>query len=438
MVNQTQDKLSILMNGQLVGHLIRNTSGVLTFDYDQTWLDRPQARPISLSLPLVKQHYEGSVVYNFFDNLLPDDLQIRERIRKKYQIPTTQPFDLLATIGRDCVGAIQVITGDIPTFKKEIKYHPLTTTELADTLKNFQNAPLGMSNNHEPFRISLAGAQAKMAFLRHNGKWCKPLGTTPTTHIFKLPIGHLDHWGIDLSDSCENEWICSQIANAFNLATAKCEVKTFKDIKVLIVERFDRKIAKDKTWLMRLPQEDMCQVLGISSDNKYQSRQGPGIKTIMDKLLASRKASEDRDNFFRAQVLFWLLAAIDGHAKNFSVFIEPTGHFSLTPLYDILSVHPLMADKRLQRKDVQMAMALEGKNRHYKWHTAQRRHFIETAHKAYYSVEKAEQILVEMLNQVDDVITKVSRQLPSNFPKNISQPIFDGMVAFKNRIAKGN
>ncbi|WP_241008839.1 HipA N-terminal domain-containing protein [Aggregatibacter actinomycetemcomitans] len=72
------------------------------------WLDSARSRPISLSLPLSHRVYRGDPVYNFFDNLLPDNEQIRSRIQQRFQTSTKSPFDLLSTIGQDCVGAIQL------------------------------------------------------------------------------------------------------------------------------------------------------------------------------------------------------------------------------------------------------------------------------------------------------------------------------------------
>src|SRR5579883_2571879 len=267
--------LSILMNGMLVGKLQKHANGSLTFTYAQEWLCTPGARPISLSLPLVEQPFVGDVVYNFFDNLLPDNPQIRARIQAKFQVPTNQPFDLLTSIGRDCVGAIQMIEGDIPTFEKKIQFKPSKAKEIAFILRGYQDYPLGMTDKDSEFRISIAGAQEKSAFLYYQGGWNRPLATTPTTHIFKLPIGYIQHQQLDLSDSCENEWLCTQIAEAFGVPVAKCEILHFEDVKVLAVERFDRKLSSDKKWIMRLPQEDICQALGISPNLKYQADGGP-------------------------------------------------------------------------------------------------------------------------------------------------------------------
>lgn len=428
--------LNVLMNNILIGKLVKTTKSGLTFVYDQKWLNTPGARPISLSLPLIEQPFVGDIVYNFFDNLLPDNPQIRARIQAKFHIATNQPFDLLASIGKDCVGAIQLIEGEIPSIKKKINFEPLNEKKIAAILRSYQNNPLGMTDITEGFRISIAGAQEKSAFLYHKKKWCRPLDETPTSHIFKLPIGYIQHQHMDLSDSCENEWLCSQIAKAFGLPVAPCEILYFENIKVLVVKRFDRKLASNNRWLMRLPQEDICQALGISPNLKYQSDGGPGIKEIMQLLLGSAISSVDRDTFYRSQVLFWLLAAIDGHAKNFSVFIEPEGKYRLTPFYDIMSAYPLLAKKQLQTQKIKMAMALQGKNIHYHWHNIQRRHFLETAKAINYSPEKAETILEDMLQQIDFVIEKVAASLPHQFPHNISQPIFTGLILMKQKLAQ--
>lgn len=428
--------LSVLMNGELIGRLEKGTTGSLLFSYDEQWLNTPGARPISLSLPLVSQPFTGNIVYNFFDNLLPDNPEIRKRIQAKFQVATNEPFDLLASIGKDCVGAIQLIQDDVSAFKKDIECIALSEKTIASILRDYQYAPLGMRDNNNDFRISIAGAQEKSAFLYHNKKWCQPVGSTPTTHIFKLPIGYIQHQQLDLSDSCENEWLCSQIAQEFGLPVADCEILHFEHVKVLVVKRFDRKLSNDKTWLMRLPQEDMCQALGISPNLKYEADGGPGINDIMRLLLGSADPISDRDTFYRSQVLFWLLAAIDGHAKNFSVFIEPGGKYRLTPLYDIMSAYPLIAKKQLQKQKIKMAMALIGKNKHYRWYEVQRRHFLETAKSANYSPQRAEIILDEMLERVDTVIENVAAKLPKRFPNNIAEPIFHGMHQIKQRLSK--
>lgn len=427
--------LTILMNDMPVGKLEKTTTGGLHFSYDEKWLNTPSARPISLSLPLAAKQFSGDAVYHFFDNLLPDNAHIRSRIQAYFRAPTDQPFDLLAAIGKDCVGAIQIVNSDTADPTNKILFEPLKEKEIASILRNIQQYPLGMSDDAGEFRLSIAGVQEKTALLYWKKKWNRPLSTTPTTHIFKLPIGYIQHQQMDLRDSCENEWLCSQIAAAFELPVAKCDIQQFEEIKTLIVERFDRKLSSDGSWLMRLPQEDMCQALGVSPNLKYQSDGGPDINDIMQLLLGSADPEKDRDTFFSAQVLFYLLAAIDGHAKNFSVALEVGGQYRLTPLYDIMSAHPLITNKQLHAKKIKMAMALRGKNNHYHWHEIKRKHFLETAKAAHYSVESAERILDSMLEKVEYVIQRVFDTLPVRFPRKISQAIFDGMRSAKRRIS---
>ena len=267
MVSRDQN-LGIWMNGFHVGTLTKRSTGALEFVYTPDWLETTGARPVSLSMPLQHRPYTGEIVYNYFDNLLPDNNQIRDRIQARFKATTSHPFDLLAAIGMDCVGAVQIVAeGAEPHDVKRIEGKPLTDSQIAQLLKNYQTAPLGMAEEDgEEFRISIAGAQEKTALLWKDDAWNRPVWTTPTTHIIKLPIGKIEHSGMDLSDSCENEWLCLKIAEAFGLPVCHAEIGLFEDAKALVVERFDRRHADD--WIMRLPQEDMCQAFGVSPNIK--------------------------------------------------------------------------------------------------------------------------------------------------------------------------
>lgn len=435
MVDSTARVLHVRMNGFDVGRLSKNKDGALFFNYENSWLNTGGARPISLSMPLLEKQFSGEIVYNFFDNLLPDNLDIRRRIQEKFHVTSSHPFDLLAKIGKDCVGAMQILAGQEHEFSKSIKYKSLTVPQIAKLLKDYKYNPLGMSNEFQDFRLSIAGAQEKAAFLYYNNTWNIPLDETPTTHIFKLPIGIIPHQQIDLGDSCENEWLCAKIAKAFGFAVAECHIENFDDLKVLVVERFDRRLSVDKSWIVRLPQEDMCQALAVSPNLKYQADGGPGITAIMKFLRGSEDFSLQQDTFFKAQILFWLLCAIDGHAKNFSIFIGPEGRYSLTPLYDIMSAYPLLASKQLSERKIKMAMALKGKNNHYKWWEGRRSYFIDTAKNSGYSVKMAEQLLDDMLTKVDHVINEVASILPQDFPSRVVAPIFKGIKFMRNRLA---
>ena len=428
--------LGAWMNGEYVGRWTVNAQGEHEFEYAETWVSSMYGRAISLSMPMspAGRLYKGSIVKNYFENLLPDNDKIRERIQQRFSTPSQSPFDLLSEIGRDCVGALQLLPdGETPGDIKRIESEAVSEEDIESILIN--TPVFGQHQDDDDLRISIAGAQEKTALLLHEGQWMKPRGATPTTHILKLPIGrHRDH-DIDLTMSVENEWLCAQVLEAFGIKTATCWPAVFGKQKVLVVERFDRKLSRDGTWLMRLPQEDMCQARGLSSEMKYEKNGGLGVESIMDLLLGSSSAEADRAAFFKTQVIFWLLCAIDGHAKNFSIFLEPQGGYRLTPIYDVLSAYPVLGNGPglLQEKKAKMAMALVGKNRHYKWSELQRR-LLESTAKACGVEVSGKTLIDDLITTTSGVITQVTAKLPVGFPELVAKPILDGLGFVTQRL----
>lgn len=426
--------LYVSMNGQNVGTLTRTAGGKLEFSYSVAWLQSEHCRPLSLSMSLGERKFSGELVENFFDNLLPDSQSIRNRLQARFGASANKSFDLLWHVGRDCVGALQLTPEEAPPDVRRIEAKALTDSQIADTLRNYRTRPLGM-RKEEDFRISIAGAQEKTALLWLDGQWHLPLGATPTSHIFKLPIGTIEHSGADLSDSVENEWLCHLILKAYGLPVAKAEMGVFEGVKALVVERFDRRWAKDRSWLMRLPQEDMCQALNVPSALKYESDGGPGIARIMDLLFGSVESLADRRTFMTLNLLYWVLAAVDGHGKNFSIFLLPGGSFRLTPAYDVMSAYPLVANKQLEARKLKMAMALTGKSRHYEWSQLLHRHWLATAKICRFSTDEMAAVIDDVVERMDDVIDQVTDQLPATFPDVVAGPIFAGMRRARAKMA---
>ncbi len=431
-------QLDLWMNGTLVGFWRIGSTGRHEFAYADTWLSHTSARPISLSLPLLpsSQKHQGDIVGNFFENLLPDNREIRRRMQRRFATPGIGAFDLLAEVGRDCVGALQLLPeGMSPVSIRSIQADAISDREIAQLLRETEGEVARGDFGDDAFRISIAGAQEKTALLRRDGQWFLPRASTPSTHIFKLPLGEIGRIRADMSTSVENEWLCSRILRAFGQEVAEMEIRRFDDRKVLVVERFDRRWAEDGTWILRLPQEDMCQVHGVSPEQKYESDGGPGIEQIMNFLLGSAQALPDRRSFFRAQILFWLLCAVDGHAKNFSVFIGPEGRFSLTPLYDVVSAYPIIGRGRnkLAKQDARMAMAVTGRNKHYRWDQIQRRHWAETARQCGFAAE-IDALIGEIAALAPFAIHTVEAELPRGFRSAVSEPIFEGLASAVKRI----
>ncbi|HEY9102434.1 type II toxin-antitoxin system HipA family toxin [Chitinimonas sp.] len=433
-------QLDIWMNGVRVGAWLRERAGE-RLTYAEEWVQSPQGRPLSLSLPFTpgNRPYQGPLVGSYFDNLLPDSAAIRRRLAQRYRTEGEAPFELLTALGRDCVGAVQLLPeGEQPGDVATIQAHPMSEAAIAQLLRStLSSEPLGRdSEAGEDLRLSIAGAQEKTALLWHGGQWRLPRGSTPTTHIFKLPMGLVGGMQADMRTSVENEWLCAQLVAGFGLPIAQCEIAHFEDQKVLVVERFDRRLAPTGEGIVRLPQEDLCQATGLPPHLKYQADGGPGVADIMDVLLGSEQAEQDRRNFFKAQLVFWLLAAIDGHAKNFSIAHLPGSRYQATPLYDVLSAHPITGRgaRQIAPQKLKLAMAVKGKggDNLYLVSKIQRRHWNAMATR--FGLD-GEALVAEVLAQTSSAIEMVLAKLPAGFPSGLAEAIFDGMQQQANRLA---
>lgn len=425
--------LFLWVNGIHVGRWTIHARGEMELKYDDAWVRHPRGRPLSLSLPLNfhGQALKGAAVLNYFDNLLPDSEGIRRRVAERFSNGSLDPFDLLRAIGRDCVGAVQILgEHETPTGYDRIDGTPLSDEDVerhlieAVTPRAFGRA----GDPDDDFRISLAGAQEKTAFLFKDGVWHVPHGATPTTHIFKLPLGLVGNRRADLSTSIDNEWLCLRLLRAYGLPAAHAQIGTFGQQRVLIVERFDRQLASSGDWIVRRMQEDFCQVAGCSPLSKYESEGGPGLEAIFGTLQQSVDAAKDMRTLMAAQILFWMLRAPDGHAKNFSIELLAQSRFRLTPLYDVLSAHPVIGNGPHQRSlhELKLAMALLGKNRHYDMQTIQRRHFNSTARRVTYGPD-AEPLIQELIERTPHVIAQVQADLPSGFSAEVADKILTGL-----------
>ena len=424
--------LNIWMNGMLVGRWSQGNNGTNTFEYDQTWINSEYARPLSNSIPIAPNHpmINGDVVAHYFDNLLPDSAEIRNRIQSKFRTGSIAAIELLNAIGRDCVGAVQILPIDeTPLNVNSISSSPISDRQVADLLlATSTGRVLGQELDDDYFRISIAGAQEKTALLKVGDAWHLPHGTTPTTHILKLPLGLIGgERRFDMTTSIENEWLCAKILEKLNFDVAQTEMATFAGVKALVVKRFDRKWIDNNTWIARIPQEDFCQVFGLPNTKKYETDGGPGIAQIMQYLAASQFADEDRLHFIKTQFMFWLLAASDGHAKNFSITINEGGNFQLTPLYDVLSAWPIIGSKanQIPYQKAKLAMAIRTKNAHYNFDEISRRHWQELTRKL--GVHHAFDEMHYLANTVIETINSIYEELPDGFPISLIDSIKSGV-----------
>lgn len=335
--------LNVYLHGHLTGTLIQNDRGGLAFQYDEAYLQaKPQA--ISLSLPLQTQPFEGGVVRAFFSGLLPDDI-IKHRLARFLGVSEKNPFALLEVIGGECAGALSLqVPGGPVDLTDQGNVEVLDSQKLKDILDQLRRRPL--LAGEDGLRLSLAGAQDKMAVGLVDGKIALVRGGAPTTHILKPLID-------DIPDSVHNELFCMRLAQRVGIDAPNAQIIYVGETPCYLVERYDR-IKRDGR-IVRVHQEDFCQALGILPDVKYEREGGPTLAQCF--YLLTRFSAKPAADILALQdrVIFnFLIGNADAHGKNFS-FLYKSNKPELAPAYDLLStaVYPDIASK--------MAMKIGGK-----------------------------------------------------------------------------
>tara|TARA_B100000614_G_scaffold58487_1_gene51692 strand:+ start:70 stop:1389 length:1320 start_codon:yes stop_codon:yes gene_type:complete len=419
------------MNGDFVGTWSVDARGTHRLTYAPEWVASTRGRPLSVSLPFLPRNasHTGERVEHYFENLLPDSIDILRRMQRRFGTRSTSAMDLLAAIGRDCVGALQIVPeGEEFPHVRSITGRRVSESEVATILSETQRDDIRGARDVEEFRISIAGAQEKTALLYHEGEWFVPHGPTPSTHILKLPLGLTGLGGVDLSLSLENEWLCGKLLAEWGLPVAESRLELFGEQKALVVERFDRRVSTHADWIIRRPLEDFCQATATPPERKYESDGGPGILDIARILRASSDA-EDRMRFLIAQVAMWFLGAPDAHAKNFSVFVQPGGRYHLAPLYDVISAWPVVGSRvgRIPIQKLRMAMAVSGTNRHYRWSEIRVSHWFLTAARAGVSADGFRSRIEEFTGAIIEATRNVAEALPEEFPDEVAGPVVTGV-----------
>ncbi|EHD7093825.1 autotransporter outer membrane beta-barrel domain-containing protein [Escherichia coli] len=203
------------------------------------------------------------------------------------------------------------------------------------------------------------------------------------------------------------------------------------------IEAFDRRWNAERTVLLRLPQEDMCQTFGLPSSVKYESDGGPGIARIMAFLMGSSEALKDRYDFMKFQVFQWLIGATDGHAKNFSVFIQAGGSYRLTPFYDIISAFPVLGGTGIHISDLKLAMGLNAsKGKKTAIDKIYPRHFLATAKVLRFPEVQMHEILSDFARMIPAALDNVKTSLPTDFPENVVTAVETNVLRLHGRLSR--
>lgn len=328
--------LNVYLNYDMVGQLLLDDSGQMLFNYAESWLGNPKAVPLSHSLPLRKEQFKRKECRGFFAGILPEEGK-REMVARNLGISKNNDFAMLEQIGGECAGAVTFIPDGESSPQHDFKYRALSDNELLKILELLPRQPL--MAGEDGVRLSLAGAQDKIAVHVTGDKISIPLGGAPSTHILKPAIERFE--GLVF-----NEAFCMKLAACVGLPVARTEIRKGDSIDYLLVERYDRRIDKDGN-IQRLHQEDFCQALGIASENKYQTEGGPSLKDCFALLReASSRPVVDLVHLLDAVIFNLLIGNHDAHGKNFSLLYQGIDA-RLTPLYDLVSTvyYPELAKK---------------------------------------------------------------------------------------------
>ena len=324
-------KLDVYLHQHFVGNLVQDEHGQMTFDYAEAWLKDPTAIALSRSLPLTKTHFNRDECRGFFAGILPEESK-REIVAKNLGISARNDYAMLERIGGECAGAVTFLPAGTELPKHEGSYRAFAGEELAEILKALPRRPL--MAGEEGVRLSLAGAQDKIAVHVSQNQISIPLGGSPSTHIIKPAIERF-------AGVVFNEALCMKLARAIDINAAHVETGQIGGIDYLLVERYDRTTSSDSSGatrtLKRAHQEDFCQAMGIVPENKYQTEGGPSLKQCFALVRDATSAPViDLRALLDAVIFNFLIGNHDAHGKNFSLLYSG-GEPRLAPLYDLLS-----------------------------------------------------------------------------------------------------
>jgi serine/threonine-protein kinase HipA len=330
------DALVVQLGGVTAGLLTRSRGGRLAFRYEEDYHGRPDATPLSVSMPGAVGSYSDRVVTPWLWNLLPDNAAVLARWGRQFQVSAASPFSLLSTpVGLDCAGAarfappegVSELTGTSDTVTW------LSNDEVAERLRELRADSTAWLGSTSSGQFSLSGAQAKTALISQDGRWGVPHAAVATTHILKPAVAGFD-------DHDLNEHLCLDAARRAGLIAARTRIMRFGDETAVVVERYDRRESGGR--VARIHQEDLCQALGLPPARKYQNDGGPGpaqIVRLLRRVMSPLSADAAVLRFLDALAWNWLIGGTDAHAKNYSLLLAGD-QVRLAPLYDVASTLP--------------------------------------------------------------------------------------------------
>lgn len=407
--------LTVRLNKKFTGYLEQNLQGKFVFTYN------PKCHvPLSLALPLREEPYEDKECRGFFEGLLPEGEQVRNYIGKKYGINPKNEFSLLKTIGYDCAGAVSFTDYEENPVSYSNDFIKITGKKFTDeSLEEYiSELPLKpLLTNSDGLRLSLAGAQDKMAVVLLNDCVSLPGKDVPTTHILKPAIK-------DIDGSIENEYICLKTAKNMGLNVCDCEIRQAKNIKYLLLTRYDREISKNS--VKRIHQEDFCQAKNITSTFKYESEGGISVNDCFEIIKQTKTPAVNTIELINRIVFNYLIGNADAHGKNFSLLYSEEG-IQLAPAYDILctAAYPDLTTK--------MAMKIGG---YYEFKEIFPRHWERLAETNEINYTFLKKVILKQAKALPEVLKSTSEEIDNPIKEKIIKVVNDNCELVLKRFSE--
>ncbi len=345
-------RLTAYLSGVRVGWFT-NSGNAVEFAFDNEWREQAQRSELSLSMPKSAVRHAGTAPKHWLWGLLPDNDRVLERWGGRFGVSPRNPMGVLAHVGLDTAGAVQITEQDEQILSGPSDFERMTESQIGAHIADLRRDPTAwlVTREHQGY-FSLAGAQAKFALAKTGDGWSVPTGRAPSTHIFKPGI-----MGIASSDLGEH--LAMDAASRLGLDVARSAMMHFDGESAIVVERYDRSVDVSGE-ILRSHQEDLAQSAGVHPAFKYQNEGGLGITHIANLLRAAARTPLQGDHmvqkFFEANLYNFVIAGTDAHAKNYSVLLGPSG-VSLAPLYDVQSI---LGHERVHEKEIRLAMSIKG------------------------------------------------------------------------------
>lgn len=412
--------LRVYLHDRLCGHLFTTDNRGVVFQYDEGYLSSASAQALSISLPLQEGEYPQKECLPYFSGLLPEG-EIKRQISSFLHVSESSTVKLLEALGGECAGTVLFTSGDESPLQLSTEYElsdenytPISDRDISDLIDKMESNPLVFSR--KDFRLSLAGAQQKIALAYFDGGWFVPKGNAPSTHIIK-PSRR------DFSDIAQNEYLSMRLGGIFTGNAAFSSMVDFYGKKVFCTRRFDR--IQDGNKIRRVHQEDMCQALGIMEYKKYQADGGPSVKD-MHGLLAERSSNPIADirRMLSSVIFQFLIGNCDAHGKNFSL-LEEKDSTVLSPAYDVVST---AVYSPLTRK---LSMKIGNE---YEIDKICRRHLIELADKIGIRISVINKILENFEKKMAEAKEFLKEDKIAIENPNLTSAIWEGFLAKWNSI----